>query len=172
MEKVNQESSLVTTEEAREITSVHRDCRDVEWNISRSSKAENSDRTEQTFTFLCAPEDEFGMTTKGLIAEGILTVGKKTKREKLTLTLWLNDKATRSRDRVVQIDSRRPLNLKGKQTDKNWPHVHFGKERTTIDERELGATVDVVKASKIFEKESNTSFNPGLQDPKRFVLLP
>lgn len=84
------ESSLVSTEEAGQITSKHRECRDIEWKIYRSSKAENADRTEQTSIFHCPPEDEFGMTTKGLYVEGIATVGKKTKHEKLTLTLWLN----------------------------------------------------------------------------------
>lgn len=145
---------------------------DIEWKIYRSSKAENADRTEQTSIFHCPPEDEFGMTTKGLYVEGIATVGKKTKHEKLTLTLWLNDKSAKSRNRVVQLESRRPLNLKGKQTDKNWPHVHFGNERNTIDERELGVAINFRKASEIFEEKSNISFAPELQDPKKFSLLP
>lgn len=169
MRKSNGESSLVTTEEAKEITSEHRICRDVSWDISRSSR---NDHTEQTFTYYSAPEDEFGMTTKGLLVEGAYTFGMRTKREKITLTLWQNDKATRSRDRVVQLESRRPLNKKGKQTDPNWPHIHFGKERTTIGESELGATVDVAHAAKMFGKKSNISFDPELQDPKILVLLP
>lgn len=169
MRKSNGESSLVTTEEAKEITAEHRICRDTSWDISRSSR---NDHTEQTFTCYSAPEDEFGMTTKGLLVEGAYTFGKRTKREKITLTLWQNDKETRSRDRVVQLESRRPLNKKGKQTDPNWPHIHFGKERTTIDESKLGATVDVARAAKMFGKKSNISFDPELQDPNTLVLLP
>jgi|GEM_PF-5407652 hypothetical protein len=169
MRKSNGESSLVTTEEAKEITAEHRTCRDVSWEMSRSTRG---DHTEQTFTCYGAPEDEFGMTTKGLLVEGTYTFGMKTKREKITLTLWQNDKATRSRDRVVQLESRRPLNKKGKQSDLNWPHIHFGKERTAIDESELGATVDVARAAKMFGEKSNISFDPELQDPYKLMLLP
>ena len=166
---VNGESSLVTTEEAKEITAVHRICRDTHWDIFRSS---SDDHTKQTFECSSWPEDEYGMTTEGLLFEGTYTFGIRTKHEKLTLTLWRKDKETRLRDRVVQLESRRPLNKKGKQTDKNWPHIHFGQERISLDERVLKATIDVVQAAKMFEEKSNISFDPKLQDPNKLVLLP
>lgn len=166
---VNGESSLVTTEEAKEITAVHRVCRDTRWDICRSSQY---DHTEQTFECFDVPEDEYGMTTEGLTFGGTYTFGKITTRKKLTLTLWKRDKETRNSNRVVQLDSRRPLNMKGKQTDKNWPHIHFGQERISLDERALKTTIDVVQAAKMFEEKSNISFDPKLQDPNKLVLLP
>lgn len=86
------ESSLVTTEEAKAITADRRVCRDVSWDISRSS---NGDHTKQTFNCYSAPEDEYGMTTEGLYFDGVHTFGLRTKHEKLTLTLW---KMTKKRD--------------------------------------------------------------------------
>ena len=53
----NGESSLATTEEAKEITAVHRVCHNIRWDISRSSR---NDHTEQTFECFDVPEDEYG----------------------------------------------------------------------------------------------------------------
>ena len=65
MRKSNGESSLVTTEEAKEITAEHRTCRDVSWEMSRSTRG---DHTEQTFTCYGAPEGQLPRSKeRGLI---------------------------------------------------------------------------------------------------------
>ena len=162
-----EEKGLVSTREAEDITSTHRISRDHEWNIDRASKA---DIHQQTYRFCSPLETNEGVTEKALVAEGLFSTGRATTREKLLISLIRNDRVNHTEERIVQLDVRYPVNRKGNTSDKNWPHIHFGKERILLEVEDKSKKINISERAKIFEKKANITFDPKLDDPNLLEL--
>ncbi len=159
---------LVGTEKAKEITKEHRLALNSNWDIDRPTKA---DSTEQSFHFYAPLETEEGITERAMIVSAYFTFGKRTFRQKLHIKLEYNGKTDEKFRRIIDLDSRRPVNWKGKESDKNWPHVHVGaEERHLLHVDKNLSTIDVSEHARIFEKYANVTFKTEVLDPNELVL--
>lgn len=161
-------NGLVSTERAKEIVSTHRFALNPDWDIYRPTK---EDSTEQSVHFDAPLETDEGITEKAMIVSALFTFGKRTFRQKLHIKFEFNGKTEENFRRIIDLDSRLPLNQKGKESDKNWPHIHIGAEDCRPLPIEGNPTeIDVPKHAKIFEEYAHITFKNKVLDPNELVL--
>lgn len=161
-------AGLVSTERAKQIISKHRIAENQDWDIDRPTK---EDCTGQNFHFYASLETEDGITEKGMLVSAIFSFGKRTSHQKLHFKLEFNGKVDENYRRIIDLDSRRPVNWKGKGNDKNWPHIHIGADdRRSLPVEKNSSIIDVSKHAKMFEEYANISFKTKVRDPNELIL--